>query len=191
LGRLREIQEVRDDFTERLGFLPDAMEMWMIGRGQRVQVQQPRISVNRRETISKFVGNAGGQLSDLREALLQSELLFHFDNRREVREQADGAMGLSLRVRQGRDADAHVGLGGAGCVDLDGAPGDRLSPDETLVDHFCQRLGEHLPEWLGNRRVISVQQPPPRRVEDAKPSVAPYHQQARGEALDDLAAQAL
>ena len=52
--------------------------------------------MNRRQAVAEFVGDAGGQLADLREALLQPQLLFHLHDRRQIGEEADRA------VRAGR-----------------------------------------------------------------------------------------
>ncbi len=73
-----EVEEVGHHFAERFGLLADAPKMRMIGSGQRLEIEQPRVAMNRRQAITEFVGDARGQLADLREALLQAKLLFHF-----------------------------------------------------------------------------------------------------------------
>ena len=80
----------------------------MIRRGQRVEIEQPRVSMNRRQAIAELVGDAGSELADLRKTLFQPKLLFHFHDGRQIREQADGAVRLSLAVRERRNADAKI-----------------------------------------------------------------------------------
>ena len=48
--------------------------------------------MNRGQAVAEFVRDARGQLADLREALFQSQLLFHFDHRRQIGEEANGAV---------------------------------------------------------------------------------------------------
>ena len=106
---LREVQEIRHHLAERFGLLADALDMRVIRRRQRVQIEQPRVTVNRRQAVAELVRDARRQLADLREALLQPKLLLHFDDRRQIGEQANGAVRLALAVRQRRDADAEIG----------------------------------------------------------------------------------
>ena len=48
---------------------------------QRVEIEQTRVPVNGREPVAKLVRDAGGQLADLRQAVLQAQLLLHLDER--------------------------------------------------------------------------------------------------------------
>ena len=82
--------------------------------------------------------DAGRQLADLGEAFLQSKLLFHLDDRREIGEEADHAVGLAMPVGQRRDADAEVGGRVLGRVRSELSPDDRLPRVEALVDHQRQ-----------------------------------------------------
>ena len=64
--------------------------------------------MNRGEPIAELVGDSRGQLADLRETFLQSQLLLHLHDGRQVREQANHAVGRAAAVRKRRDADAEI-----------------------------------------------------------------------------------
>ncbi len=70
------MQKIRHDFAERVRFLLDALDARAIALGQRAEVDQPRVAVNRRQAVAELVRDAGGHLADLREALAQPQLLF-------------------------------------------------------------------------------------------------------------------
>ena len=61
--RAREVQEVRHNLSERLGLLPDALDVRTVLRRERIRHQQAAVAVNRREAVPEFVGNPGGELA--------------------------------------------------------------------------------------------------------------------------------
>ena len=69
------------------------------GVGQRVEVEQLAVAVDRREAVAEFVRDAGGQLADGREAVLQPQLLLELLHRGQIGEQADRAVQLAVASR--------------------------------------------------------------------------------------------
>jgi hypothetical protein len=108
----REAEEVGDHLPERLGLLANAFDIRLVGRGQRRRIDEPAITVDRRQAVAKFMRDAGGQLADPREAVLQPQLLFQLDDVRKVGEEADDALERVARARIGSIAWT-VGVGAA------------------------------------------------------------------------------
>ena len=56
------------------------------------------------------MGDPRGQFADRRQALLQAQLLLEILDRRQIGEQADGAVRLTVEIDHRRNADAQMGL---------------------------------------------------------------------------------
>ena len=65
------------------------------------RIEQPPIAVNRGEAIPEFVRQSGRQLAQTRQRFLEPQLLFQFDDRRQIREQADGRLQSTISARIG------------------------------------------------------------------------------------------
>ena len=81
LCRPREVEEVGDDLVERLGLGSDAFDIGPVRRRQRIQIEQLAIPLNRRQAVAEFVRDAGGELPDRRQTLLQTQLLLRDPSR--------------------------------------------------------------------------------------------------------------
>ena len=85
--------------AERLGLGANAFDVRPVGVGQRVEIEQLAVAVNRRQPVAELVRDAGGQLADRRQAVLQPQLLFEILDRRQIGEQADRAVQLAVARR--------------------------------------------------------------------------------------------
>ncbi len=137
------------------------------------------------------MSDARGQLSDLREALFQSKLLFHFDDWRQVSEQANGPVWLPLAVRKRRYADAQIRRRLVGRAYLQRSADDWLPLVQTLVDQLRQCSRQNCSILFSKRRAVAVQQAASSGVQDAKVPIARDNEQTRRQALDDFAAEPL
>ena len=111
---LREGQEVGDNSAERVGFVADAFDTLAILRVEIVDFDEPRISMDRGETVPELVRQAGGQLAQTGQRVLEPQLLFELGDRREIGEEADGASQFRLLVEEWRSRDTQM-QGAAAC----------------------------------------------------------------------------
>src|SRR5436190_19388466 len=102
----REIEKIRDDLAERFGFSPDALDIRAIRLRQRIEIEELAVAVNRREAVAEFVRDAGRQLADGREAVLETKLLLEIFHGRQIGEETDRAVKLAVLVRERRHGDA-------------------------------------------------------------------------------------
>ena len=61
-------------------------------RRQPFEIEQPRVAVDRRQPVAELVRDAGGQLAEPRQAVLQPQLLLEIHDLGQVAEQADRAV---------------------------------------------------------------------------------------------------
>ncbi len=73
LRRIGEVEEVRDDLLERLGFRANALDVGAIRLWQLIEIEQLAVPLNRRQPVSELVRDAGRQFADAREALLEPQ----------------------------------------------------------------------------------------------------------------------
>ena len=108
LRRPREVEEIGDDLAERFCFGANAFDVRPVRVGQRIQIEQLAVSMNRRKAVAELVRDPRGQLSDGREAVLQPQLLLEILDRRQVGEETDRPVQLSFAVEQRRHGHAEV-----------------------------------------------------------------------------------
>ena len=150
-----------------------------------------------RQAVAELVGDAGGQLAEPRQAVLQPQLLFELHDLAQIGEQADRA----VRARRppsriGETVMPRCDAPPGRLRHLHGAPHDRPLPSQALVDDVGERrrAGQDLhvdrplasassgdPEQLVRPAGFSVR---------TRPLLADDEQPGR-HARDDLAAQAL
>ena len=91
---------------ERLRFLPDAVDIRPVLAGSSLRIDQAAVAVNRRQAVAELVRDAGGQLAEARQRLLQPQLLLELDDVGQVREQADDAAAAAPAAAKRRHGDA-------------------------------------------------------------------------------------
>ena len=94
LGRLREVQKVRDHLPERFSLAAYSLHVRPVFARQLLEIEEAAVAVDGCETVSKLVRDAGGQLAETRKTVLEPQLLFELDDVTEVAEQADGAVDM-------------------------------------------------------------------------------------------------
>jgi len=195
LRRPREVEEVGHHFAECLRLVADALDILAVLLRQRLEVEELAVALDRRETVSKLVRDAGRQLADHCEAFLQAELFFELLHRRQVGEEADRAVQLPVFIGQRRHRDAQVRQRQAGIEVLgqrDRPADDRHAGLEAFVDDVQQWLLVRRPAIVGGgERFGNVQHPAAGRIEDPELAVEADDEQPRGQARDDFAAEAL
>ena len=138
----RELQEVGHHLAERLGLGADPFDIRTVRLGQRRQIEQLAVALNRRQAVPELVRDAGRQLPHRRQAVLQPQLLFEILHRRQIGEEADRAVQLPVLVRERRDADAEMRDAVPALEILaqhDRTADDRRPAPQAFVDHFEQR----------------------------------------------------
>ena len=101
LGRPGEVEEVGHDLAERLGLLADAHDVRPEVSRQPLEIEQAAVAVDRREAVAELVRDAGRQLAEPREAVLEPQLLFELHHVAEIGEEADRpvhAVPISSRI---------------------------------------------------------------------------------------------
>ena len=93
--------------------------------GSALEIQQPAVAVDRGQAVAEFVRDAGGQLAEPGEAVLQPQLLFEIDDFAEIGEQADRAVREARAVADRRHGDAEVRRARRRAIHLHRAPDDR------------------------------------------------------------------
>jgi hypothetical protein len=144
--------------------------------------------VNRREPIPEFVRDPRGQLTQPGERFLEPKLLLELDDVGKVRKQADRAARIG-GARRGRDRDpemrcrqpgwqfertAHDGSAGLEAFGDDADQRRRCAKD--LLIRRAERLDGHFEQAAAGR------------IQDVDKPVAVDDEQARGQAVGDLAA---
>ena len=77
-----KFRKLRDDLAERLRLVADAVHVGRVVGGQPLEIEQPRVPVDGRQAVAELVRDPRGQLADLRQAVLQPQLLLELDDRR-------------------------------------------------------------------------------------------------------------
>ena len=160
--------------------------------GSAVGIDQLAVAVNRRQPVAEFMSDAGGELSEPRQRLLQPKLLFELDDRREVRKQADDAARVRLALAEPRDGDAHM-RDVVGLRHLERPSHDRMPRRQTLVDDVGERK-------RGRRQRADVRafdaagdakHLPAGGIQNLHVTLTIDDEQTGGEAVDDLRAELL
>ena len=192
LRRAREVQEVGHDLAERLRLGANALDVLTIVCGQRFQIDQLAVAVNRREPVPELVRDAGRQLADRRQAFLQPQLLFEALHGGQIGEQADRAVQIAVVVEQRRNGHAKMGGAVACLVQAHRPPeiGSLVARQSSMTSDSAG--SPSIRRWSSSgRRFGDPQHPPAGGIDDPDLAVQSHHEQAGGEALDDFAAQPL
>ena len=101
-----EIATLKAAFGNRPGAqMSFANALWL---GQHVEIEELAVAVDGGQPVAELVRDAGRQLADRREAVLQPQLLFEIFDSGQIREQADGAVHRARAVRQRRHRHAEM-----------------------------------------------------------------------------------
>ncbi len=134
--RLREVEEVRHHLTHRRGLLADGLDVGPIAIGQLRRIEQARIAVDGRQPVPELVREAGGQLTDARQRLLQAQLLLELHHFRQVGEETHRRLQIAFATGQRRHAHAEVRRPH---VEAQLPAHDRDAGAESVGDHLRQR----------------------------------------------------
>ena len=123
--------------------------------------------MDRREAVAELVRDTRGELADLRQAVLQPQLLLELDDVGEVAEQADRAVRAPGSSADRRDRDAEVRRGRSLGSMRAARPHDRLAGVEALLDHARERRGaeQHVVAVAAPVRVRHAEEPPAGGIE--------------------------
>ena len=80
-----EVEKVGDHLIQRFTLVSDAFDVRSIGGWQRLKIEELAVTLNCCQTVSEFMSDPGGQLTDCGEAFFQSQLLLEILDRREIR----------------------------------------------------------------------------------------------------------
>ena len=94
----RKVQEVIDHLAERLGLLPDTLDVRQLASRQPVEIQEPTVTMNRGEAVAEFVRESCRQLAEPGQAVFESELLLQIDDGRQIGEQTDNTLKRSRPI---------------------------------------------------------------------------------------------
>ena len=103
--------------------------------------------MDRRQPVAELVGDAGGELAEPREAVLQPQLLFEIDDFAQIGEQADRAVRRDpLSSRIGETVMPRCDAPAPGCAICTARRTIGRARDEAFVDDVGERrrVGEHL-----------------------------------------------
>ena len=92
-GRAKFRKLVTTSVPERLGLsarIPSTYGRYV--SGQRLQIEQLAVAVDRCQTVSEFVRDAGRQFADCRQAVLEPQLFLELLHRAQIGEQTNGTM---------------------------------------------------------------------------------------------------
>ena len=190
--RLGEVQEIRHDLAKCLCLLTDSVDVRVIRRGQRVEIEEPRVPMNRRQAVAKLMSDARRSARPLAPGSLSTELLFHFNDVGQIGKQANGSVRLPVAIRERRYADAQIRRAIDRQSSLATVRRTIGSPlVQTLVDQLRKCGRQHVSIGRGERRCVAAQQTAACGIQNAETAIARDDEQTRRQALDDLAAEPL
>ena len=70
--------------AQRVGLVADALHVGAEVRRQPLEVEQPRVAVDRGQPVAELVRDAGRQLPEPRQAVLEPQLLFELHDLAEI-----------------------------------------------------------------------------------------------------------
>ena len=191
LLRARKVQEVGDHIAKRLRLLADALDIGPILRRQRLRIEQPAISMDRRQAVAELVRDARRQLAQPSERFLQAKLLFELDDIGEIREQADctarGRGPCNRRDRHAKMRRFHRRR------HLHRAAHDRFAGVQAFGDDGNEWNGraEYDPIRCSDRLGPHLEKPSSSRVEHFHATTVVDDEESRRKAVGDLATQAV
>ena len=150
--------------------------------------------MNHGQAIAKLVRDAGRQLTDPGQALLEPNLLLEVVNRGEIGKQADRSLQSTIVIHHRRYRHPEVGghVVAARWVELDRTTHDRMEFRQALLNEVSQwrhRAAFELAKHSARLTLIHPQQLPANRVEYLDPSRHIDDQQPRRQIADDLLAE--
>ena len=93
--------------------------------GNAFEIEQAAVAVNGGQPVAELVRDAGGELADPRQAVLQPHLLLERHDGREIREEANDAVRRRRLAEERRHCQAECSDAPVARGNLDGAPNDR------------------------------------------------------------------
>src|SRR5262249_54480253 len=116
----------------------NTLDIRSILSGEPVEIDQLAVAMNGRQPVSELVCDAGGQLSDRGQTLLQPKLFLELRHRGEISEEAHRAVELASRIEQGRNGYAQMRRRSR-FWQRHGATKHRLASRQALVDQPGER----------------------------------------------------